>query len=277
MAGVKAFKKLLRIREEEEGNKDLFSSEGKRLNLQISGIKVPRETERQNIKMCLPHSPYPPTPDICLFVKDLQKGLKVDHEDTIRHFADLLEEKGVKGITQIISLRELKVEYKQFEAKIQLSNKFDLFLADDRIIRLLPQFLGKPFYSRKRLPLQINLQANDLAKEMNRCLHTTQLPLTHTGSCSMVTVGNTNTADAELTENIKSVMQILDTKYPGGMKNIRSVNIYSGTSSLPIFATAKATKVNKLSNALFLTFIEPFDLGGWPRDRSQAQEERQCD
>jgi len=241
-SGVKAFKKFLGIREEEDGNKDLFSSEGKKVSLQISGIKVPRETEKQNIKMRLPHSPLPPRPDICLFVKDLQKGLKVDHEDTIRHFTDLLAEKGVKGVTQIISLRELKVEYKQFEAKIQLSNKFDLFLADDRIIRLLPKFLGKPFYSRKKLPLQINLQAKDLSKEMVRCLNTTQLPMTHTGSCSMVTVGSTITEDSELTANIKSVMETLATKYPGGLKNIRSVNIFSGTSSLPIYATSRATK-----------------------------------
>merc|ERR1719330_1851488 len=182
----------------------------KKLSLQISGIKVPRETEKQNIKMRLPHSPLPPRPDICLFVKDLQK--------------------------------ELKVEYKQFEAKIQLSNKFDLFLADDRIIRLLPKFLGKPFYSRKKLPLQINLQAKDLSKEMARCLNTTQLPMTHTGSCSMVTVGSTITEDSELTANIKSVMETLATKYPGGLKNIRSVNVFSGTSSLPIYATSRATK-----------------------------------
>ena len=63
---------------------------------------------------------------------------------------------------QVISLRELKVEYKQYEAKIQLSNKFDLFLADDRIIRMVPQFLGKSFYKKKKIPLQINLKAKDL-------------------------------------------------------------------------------------------------------------------
>ena len=63
---------------------------------------------------------------------------------------------------KIIPLRELKVEYKQFEAKIQLSNKFDLFLADDRIIRMVPHFLGKSFYKKKKIPLQINLKAKDL-------------------------------------------------------------------------------------------------------------------
>ena len=54
------------------------------------------------------------------------------------------------------------MEYKQYEAKRQLCNKFDLFLADSRIIRLLPQFLGKSFYKRKRIPLQIDLKAKDL-------------------------------------------------------------------------------------------------------------------
>ena len=54
------------------------------------------------------------------------------------------------------------MEYKQYEAKLQLCNRFDLFLADDRIIRLVPQFLGKCFYKRKKIPLQINLKAKDL-------------------------------------------------------------------------------------------------------------------
>ena len=233
------------------------------MSLQISGIKVPRETERQTIRMCLPHSPLAPRPDICLFVKDLQKGLKVDHEDTIRHFTDLLSEKGIKGVTQIISLRELKVEYKQFEAKTQLSNKFDLFLADDRIIRLLPKFLGKPFYSRKKLPLQINLQAKDLSKEMARCLNTTQLPMKHTGSCSMVNVGTTNTGETELIENIKCVVETLTTKYPGGMKNIRSISIYSGTSSLPIYATCRATKVDVWFNKYILFSLNRNHFRRW--------------
>ena len=116
----------------------MFAEDGQKINLQISGIKVAREVERQVVKIRLPHDPHPANKDVCIFVKDLEKGLKVDHEDTIRHFSEMLQEKGVQ-VTQVISLRELKVEYKQFEAKIKLSNKFDVFLADDRIVRLLPQ------------------------------------------------------------------------------------------------------------------------------------------
>ena len=88
--------------------------------------------------------------DVCLIVKDLEKGLKVDHESTLNHFNELLASKGVDNITQIISLRELKVEYKQYEAKNSLCQKFDVFLVDERILRLVPKFLGKPFYVKKR-------------------------------------------------------------------------------------------------------------------------------
>jgi len=239
--GVKAFKKLLELNSGDDANKDLFASEGKKINLQISGIKIPRESERQVIKVKLPYVPLPENRDICLFVKDLEKGLKVDHEDTVRHFTDLLEEKGVKGITQVISLRELKVEYKQFEAKLQLCNKFDLFLADARIIRLLPQFLGKHFYKRKKLPLQIDLNSRDLAAEFQRCVSTTQLAMTHTGATSMVNIGTSNHSSSQLIDNIKAVTDSLVTKYPGGWQNIRSIFLNCGSNSLPLYASIRST------------------------------------
>lgn len=96
---VRAFKKLLKLNSDD--GKDLFGSEGKKISLQVAGIKLPREREQQVIKMRLPHSPHPPIRDICLFVKDLQPGIKADHEDTVRHFTDLLAEKGVQGVTQV--------------------------------------------------------------------------------------------------------------------------------------------------------------------------------
>jgi len=211
------------------------------VSLQISGVKLPRETENQAIKIKLPHSPLPPNNDVCLFVKDLEKGLKVDHEDTVNHFTSLLADKGVTGITKVISLRELKVEYKQYEAKTQLCHRFDRFLADDRIIRLLPQFLGKPFYKRKKLPVQVNLLAKDLPAEFAKCLNTTVLPLKNTGSCSMVVVGITTHTNTQLVDNIKTVVEKLEEKYPGGWINIRSIHLNSGSNSLPLYVSFRST------------------------------------
>ena len=81
------------------------------------------------------------------------------------HFQqDLMEEKGVSNdlVSEVISLRQLKVEYKQYESKLSLVKRYDIFLADTRIMRLIPKFLGKPFYARKKFPVPINLRADNL-------------------------------------------------------------------------------------------------------------------
>ena len=67
-------------------------------------------------------------------------------------------------MSEIIPLRELKVEYKQYEAKTALCHRFDKFLVDERILRLVPKFLGKPMFKRKRFPVPVNLSAGDLGR-----------------------------------------------------------------------------------------------------------------
>jgi Ribosomal protein L1p/L10e family len=39
-------------------------------------------------------------------------------------------------------------------------------LVDDRIIRLVPNLLGKPFYKKKKLPVSINLTSKKLKEEV---------------------------------------------------------------------------------------------------------------
>ena len=106
----------------------------------------------------MPQCSIPEPRDVCLIVKDLEKGIKPDHEPTLNHFNEILADKGIDNITQVISLRELKVEYKEYEAKNSLCQKFDIFLIDDRILRLVPKFLGKRFYSKKRCVIITNFK-----------------------------------------------------------------------------------------------------------------------
>ena len=51
---------------------------------------------------------------------------------------------------QIVPLKQIKLEYQPFEAKRNLLNMYDVYLADATVIRLLPEILGKAFYGRKR-------------------------------------------------------------------------------------------------------------------------------
>ena len=137
-----------------EKKSQLFGAEETPVNMQITGIKVAKESRKQLLKIVLPHSPIVDKTDICIIVKDLEKGLKVDHEPTVNHFKDMLSSKGVE-VSSVISLRELKVEYKTYESKTALCHRHEMFLADDRIMRFLPKFLGKAFYSRKKFPIPI--------------------------------------------------------------------------------------------------------------------------
>jgi len=215
--------------------KQLFDQDGIKMFLQINGIKLPRDDRKQILKARLPHSTVPSPIDVCLIVKDLKKGLKEDHEDSVNHFKDLLEDQGVKQVTEVISLRQLKVEYKQYETKLALTKRFDVFLADDRITRLLPKFLGKPFYARKKFPVPVNLKAKALSAEIDRGMHTVTVPLSHHGTTSRALIGYTTMEQNQVVENLGAMLTLLANRYPGGVKNIRSLHIKTENSpAVPI-------------------------------------------
>jgi ribosome biogenesis protein UTP30 len=50
----------------------------------------------------------------------------------------------------VIGLSKLRANYKQYEAKRQLKDSYDLFLADVRILPMLPRLLGKKFFLSKK-------------------------------------------------------------------------------------------------------------------------------
>ena len=48
--------------------------------------------------------------------------------------------------------------------------RFDKVLVDDRVIRLIPQFLGSAFYKKNKLPVQVSLTKKNLKDEVSRLL-----------------------------------------------------------------------------------------------------------
>ena len=177
-----------------------------------------------------------------MIVKDLEKGTRPDHEPTKRHYQELLKTKGVEAVSEVIPLRELKVEYKQYEAKTALCHRFDKFLVDERILRLVPKFLGKPLYKRKRFPVPVKMTAGDLKAEIAAAAGTTVLPLNHHGTCSMVNVGNAAMKTAHVADNVLVVAGALARRYPGGWKNIRSIVVKcENTTAIPIHINTKTS------------------------------------
>jgi len=66
-------------------------------------------------------------------------------------------------IAEVIGFDRLKRDFHQFKDKRQLCRDYDLFLADIRIYKMLPDMLGKEFYSKKAYPCPIKLHGFDSA------------------------------------------------------------------------------------------------------------------
>ena len=76
---------------------------------------------------------------VCLVTKDPQ-----------REYKDLLESHGIRFISRVIGVEKLKGKFKPYEARRMLLKENDLFLADERVVPLLPGLLGRKFFEAKK-------------------------------------------------------------------------------------------------------------------------------
>ncbi|XP_010184381.1 PREDICTED: LOW QUALITY PROTEIN: ribosomal L1 domain-containing protein 1, partial [Mesitornis unicolor] len=191
----------------------------------------------------LPHGIRPETAEVCLITRD-EPNLSAEQTENL--YRKLLVQNGTRSVSQIISYKTLKKEYKLFEAKRRLLNRFDLFLSDERIRRLLPSHLGKHFYERKKVPLSVNLKAKNLAKELQKHIQGTTLPVTNKGCCYTARIGHTGMKADEILENIIAAAGVIAKKLPKNWKNVKVLHLKTLKSvALPIF-TANISNLDEL-------------------------------
>ncbi|XP_038139373.1 ribosomal L1 domain-containing protein 1 [Cyprinodon tularosa] len=211
----------------------LLLDEKEPISLLFTFWKVPRST--QTIRIPLPHGQRTDTEEVCLFTKDEPK---MTPEQTQRFYKKLLEERGVKNVSEIIPFTALKKEYKPYEAKRRLLGNFDLFLSDDRIRRLLPSHIGKHFYERKKTPLSVNLQSKHLARDIQRVINGTSLTVTKKGCCCMARIAHSDMTADEVTENIEAAVQMVLDKLKTKGPIMKLIHLKSQTSvALPIYTS----------------------------------------
>ena len=126
---------------------------------------------------------------MCLITKDPQ-----------REYKDLLESKNIKFVSRVIGVQKLKGKFRPYEARRMLLKENGLFLADDRVIPLLPKLLGKAFFNAKkwvglfiatpsltydpsRQPIPVCLTRKDLKGELERAVFSTYFHQNQ-GTCS---------------------------------------------------------------------------------------------
>ncbi|XP_050761819.1 ribosomal L1 domain-containing protein 1 [Gymnogyps californianus] len=239
----KAVEALLAFARSKAKGDALLLNESENVHLLVTVWKVPRVA--QVIKIPLPHGIRPETAEVCLFTKD-EPNLSAEQTESL--YKKLLIQNGIRSVSQIISYKTLKKEYKLFEAKRRLLNRFDLFLSDDRIRRLLPSHLGKHFYERKKAPLSVNLKARNLAKELQKHIQGTTLPVTNKGCCYTARIGHTGMKADEILDNIIAAAEVIAKKLPKNWKNVKILHLKTLKSvALPIF-TANISNLDELDS-----------------------------
>ncbi|KAJ3340123.1 UDP-glucose-4-epimerase [Gonapodya sp. JEL0774] len=157
---------------------------------------IPDTYRAKPIKVPLPHSFLPSSASVCLITKDPQR----EYKDKLDASPD---GEARKLVNKVIGVSKLKAKYKPFEAKRQLVKEYDLFLADERVLPLLPKILGKKFFEAK----------------------------------NSIRVGITSQSAEQLTANILSVLNtIVSSHIPRKWANVQSVHVKTSESvSLPVY------------------------------------------
>ncbi|KAL5291284.1 RSL1D1 family protein [Megaselia abdita] len=231
---VKGLKKT--VKKETESKKEIFSDY--RYLLDVTSHKIGNCPKRM-VKLTLKHSiPRPNEDDIVLFVCDLQRGRKVDHDPTIQHYEDLLRRNNIEGV-KVIPFNQLKNEYSGYENKRKLANTFEHFLCDGRIVSDVVGFLGAITQKPRTTLHAVRLNDhNDVGAAIKKGIRRTAFKQINKGNMTTIPIASHRHTPEEVADNILATLKQLKTLYPGGLGNIRSLNLkvgVLGTSSLPLY------------------------------------------
>lgn len=276
-AAVKQY--LEYLNKESETKKELFQ-EAKKGSLQFSLNKIPNFENDKRVICKLPNAINKADQElqICLIVKDIDPKNR-DYDNTLRKYKQMVEdEKLTDVITQIIPIKQLKLEFRHFEAKRKLCTSFDMFLSDKCLHEILfsGSKLGKEFKKRKRMPVEIDMD-KPIKAQIDNILHSTTITLTGKGPILDVNTFLSTHTVKEACENISAVRKELVKHLPGGESNIKSIYIKSTDQiAVPIYQTdVQAVKKVKVENNMTPAKVNKAKkLSGKRLKRKKLQEAR---
>ncbi|KAG1869036.1 ribosomal protein L1p/L10e family-domain-containing protein [Suillus subalutaceus] len=214
---------LTKQKEQEEN--ELLPSNEQYVWLQITVKRMHPEHKIKPFKIPLKHPLIDPrvTP-VCLITKDPQ-----------REYKDLLESHKIKFIPRVVGITKLKGKFKSYEARRMLLKENGMFLADERVIPLLPGLLGKKWFDAKKQPIPVCLTRKDLKGELERAIESTYMHQNR-GTCTSVKIGLLSHAPEKVLDNIKISLPAIVNNIKGNWDNIQSLHIKTNSSiSLPIW------------------------------------------
>ncbi|EGN91706.1 hypothetical protein SERLA73DRAFT_192115 [Serpula lacrymans var. lacrymans S7.3] len=212
-------------KQKEKEETELLTGKEQNIWLQVAVKKMHPEKKIKPIRVPIKHPLVDPrTSGVCLITKDPQ-----------RLYKDLLEAHGIKFISRVVGITKLKGKFKPFEARRMLLKENGLFLADERVIPLLPGLLGRKWFDAKKQPIPVCLTRKDLKAELERAIESTYMHQNQ-GTCTSVKIGILSHTPAQILSNLKMALPTIAKYIKGGWENIQSLQLKSNFSaSLPIW------------------------------------------
>ncbi|CAF1046173.1 unnamed protein product [Adineta ricciae] len=224
------------INEAQQGHKQLLD-DSIPISLYLHVHKIPRCTYLR-LASQLPHPLVDQdTRDVCLFVRDDDKTGR-EYESTVRRYKSIIEQFKLPFNIDIMTLKQLNQELVPYEAKRKLCARYDLFLADRRIITALMrgQLLGKHFRHHGKMPLGINVFNKDFKQRLISLCSSTLGRMAGTGPLFSMQFTNVKQSIDHGMENLQAVCQVIGQELPGSWLNIDHAYFYGNNlQSLPIY------------------------------------------
>ncbi|XP_068303312.1 uncharacterized protein [Pyrus communis] len=191
--------------------------------------KIPPKGRVNAYKIPLPNPLYSQLSELCLIYDDGPKS------DLTKDFI----EKKIKAenipVSKILKLSKLKSDYVPFESKRKLMYSYDMFLADKRIVPLLPKYLGKHFFKKKKIPVPVDLQHKNWKEQVDKICGSALLFLS-TGTCSVVRVAKVSMSIDEIVENAVAAINGIVEIVPKNWGGVRSFHLKLFESlALPVY------------------------------------------
>ncbi|KAL5582593.1 hypothetical protein UlMin_015035 [Ulmus minor] len=221
-----------------KSQKPQLLEEDESLLLNLTMKKIPAKNRINAYKIPLPHSLHAETSEICLFIDDRPKASPTKEEAMKK-----IKSEGIP-VSNLINLSKLKSDYLPFEAKRKLFDSYDMFLADKRIVPLLPRLLGKKFYKKKeKLPVPVDLTHKNWKEQIRKACASAMLFL-RTGTCCVVKVARLSMSEEEIVENVMAAINGIAEVVPSKWGNVRSFHLkLSESLALPVYQALPDTKL----------------------------------
>ncbi|GAA0153598.1 ribosomal protein [Lithospermum erythrorhizon] len=199
----------------------------------------PKPLQNTPHKIPLPHTLHP-FPNICLILADGPK--KSTHKLTVDHVQKLIKSQNI-SVSKVVKLSKLRSLCNSLDTRRVFLDSYDVFLADERIINLLPSVLGKLFY-KKKVPIPVTLKRGEngglsLKEEVEKACCSEMLSF-GSGTCHSVRVGRRGVMGVdEIVENVREAIDGVVEFVPKKWKGVGALHLkFSDSLAMPIFGVS---------------------------------------